>query len=1468
MYVIKRNNERELVSFDTILERLETLAEGLDKDFVDCVEVAKKVVDGLYDGVSTEKLDQLASETSASLGSVHPDYLKLASRLSISNLHKITDDDIYLVAKKLYSYRKNGEDAPIITKELYDVIKAHQKFLNGLLNHRNDYFYDYFGFKTLEKSYLSKIDGKIVERPQHMLMRVALAINNYTVDRDLVKTYEYLSNHKYTHASPTLFQAGTPLGQLASCFLLQLQEDSMNGIFDTLKECANISKHAGGIGLNIHNLRAKGSYIKGTGGTSNGLVPTLRIFNETARMADQCFTGETEILTKTGVKKISDIVHNDEVLNENGEFVQVGRTMSKSTDEELICINLKNSDQNVRVTKTHNILRIKNQDKSLGFNAIKSELSKNLLSKEWVEAQELEKGDFLIFPIPKYTDPTPTLGDDDYHMYGLMLVDGYITKDDMQCGITMCKSELLHIVKRYLTIRGIKYYEYKNNNCSTIKWQNSPNFYLNHSMLYDAENNKQVQSFALHAELEKSLQLVKGIVEAGGYVGTGKSSEILLEMNSKNVTDSIRYILLRAGILSSEDRRDRVGEKNELRPNEFVETEKESIALCIPKTETISRLLGIRKGKNFNHFCYEGYLYSRISSISNEEKTSNKVQVYDIEVHGDMHSYTLNNLGIVHNGGGRRKGAFAVYLEPWHADIFEFLELRKNHGKEEMRARDLFTALWIPNLFMKRVEENSMWTLMCPNESKSLSDVYGEEFEVLYTKYETEGKFIRQVKARDLWSNIINSQIETGTPYMLYKDACNQKSNQQNLGTIKSSNLCVAPETKILTDEGYKEIQTLEGKKVKVWNGKQWSETVVNKTGENKKLIKIVTDCGQELECTEYHKFYVKNNYHKKAIIKRVHELQVGDKLEKFDLPKVDVDSFELDKQYYVNGLYTADGCFTSNKNPHRVYLYGGKQILEEHLPTPKCKYSQPKQDRTYLEYSDLMPKYWIPETDRIDCFLSWFAGYLDGDGCVLDNNGNKTLQIVSTNSDLFSLLQLRLQEIGVNSKFKVFRKAGQRKLPNHRGDKELSYYYCKKLYRFTINGVNTQKLYELGIPLKRLSLSYHKGNRVAEQHLKISKIIDNGRFDDTYCFAEPLENKGIFNGILTGNCTEIIEYTDPNETAVCNLASINLKSFVNTETLTFNFSELGEVTEHVTKMLNKVIDVNNYPSDKTSSSNKRHRPIGIGVQGLANVFMLLRIPFESEEAKNLNKLIFETIYYYALKKSMELAISPEGRYSTFENSPASKGILQFDLWGVQPSDMYDWEDLKKRIKIHGLRNSLLLAPMPTASTSQILNNIESFEPLTSNIYTRRTLSGEFMIVNEYLIRDLIRLGLWNNKMKQTLIQNNGSIQHIDSIPVELKELYKTTWEISQKAIIDMSADRGAFICQSQSLNIHMKNPNYAKLTSMHFYGWKAGLKTGMYYLRSNAATEAIKFTVDKEVVNSQVTCSLDNPDECISCSG
>jgi len=779
MLVLKRDGRRESVKFDKVTARIEKLCYGLNTNFIEPVDIAKKVINGIYDGVTTVELDNLAAETAASLTTVHPDFAQLAARIAISNLHKTTSKSFSNTMKRLYTYidPKTGQNASLLAKDVYGIIKKNAALLDSSIIYDRDFSYDYFGFKTLERSYLFKLDGQIVERPQHMLMRVAIGIHKEDID-SAIETYNLLSEKWFTHATPTLFNAGTPKPQLSSCFLLTMKDDSIDGIYDTLKQTAKISQSAGGIGLSIHNIRATGSYIKGTNGMSNGIVPMLRNFDMTARYVDQ--------------------------------------------------------------------------------------------------------------------------------------------------------------------------------------------------------------------------------------------------------------------------------------------------------------------------------------------------------------------------GGGKRKGSFAIYLEPWHADVFDFLDLKKNHGKEELRARDLFYALWVPDLFMKRVKENGDWTLMCPNECPGLSDVYGVEFEKLYEKYEAEGKGRKTIKAQDLWFEVLESQIETGTPYMLFKDAANKKSNQKNLGTIKSSNLC-----------------------------------------------------------------------------------------------------------------------------------------------------------------------------------------------------------------------------------------------------------------------------------------------------------------------------------------TEIMEYTSPDEVAVCNLASIALPMYVTQDGM-FDHQKLYDITYVITKNLNKVIDVNYYPVPEAEYSNLRHRPIGIGIQGLADTFMKMRMSFDSDPARLLNREIFETIYFASMTASKDLAIK-DGAYDTFKGSPVSKGIFQFDMWNVTPSARWDWTSLKQEVKKHGVRNSLLLAPMPTASTSQILGNNECFEPYTSNIYTRRVLSGEFIVVNKHLMKDLIDLNLWDDSMKNRIMAANGSIQDIAEIPENIKDLYKTVWEISQKAIIDMSADRGAFICQSQSLNIHLQEPNFGKMTSMHFYAWEKGLKTGMYYLRTKAAADAIKFTVTKEEKTNFIPVNdkegeANSEFECIGC--
>ena len=800
----------------------------------------------------------------------------------------------------------------------------------------------------------------------------------------------------------------------------------------------------------------------------------------------------------------------------------------------------------------------------------------------------------------------------------------------------------------------------------------SPGFKLTVTDLYNYTKDKCISQHFLHLPKPKILQLLRGLIETDGCVGT---KEIALEMTSKILLEQIRYLILRLGGLTSGYARNRIGNVS---PYRNITTRKLSWCIRIPRLPEIMVLFpAAPPSEYFSFFRHGNLLMSRIESI--EEDTYTGV-VHDFEVN-NTHDYTVSHLGVVHNGGGRRNGSFAIYLEPWHADTPAFLKMKSNTGSEEERARDLFYALWIPDLFMRRVEAAGSWSLFCPHEAPGLADVSGPEFDALYERYEREGRAKKVVEAQKLWSDILVSQIETGTPYLLYKDAANSKSNQKNLGTIKSSNLCVAPHTRlsILTDTGDQvsvPIASLAGKEVTVWNGYRYTRVTPVKTGADEPLIRIVVSLNHtrsSVECTYEHKFIMESD----------------------------------------------ESLATAPRVPARDLVVG---------------------DRLY----------------------AW-----------RDAAGQLIYQTV-----------VAIEEVP-----------------------ELS---------------------------------------------------------DTYCFTEHENNVGIFNGILTGQCTEIIEYSSPEETAVCNLASLALPYFV-TKERTFDFDRLRAVVATVTENLNRVIDINYYPTESTKRSNMRHRPVGLGIQGLADVFALLNLPWESEGATLLNRQIFEHIYYSALDTSARLA-ETQGPYETFAGSPMSKGLLQPDLWNLDPASYatagtLDWAALRARAS-KGIRNSLLVAPMPTASTSQILGYTECIEPTTTNLYARRTLAGEFTVINKYLVADLLGQGLWNKALKDRILSANGSIQAIEEIPATTKALYKTVWEIKQKTLIDMAADRGAFICQSQSLNLFVPDPTIAKLSSMHFYGWKKGLKTGIYYLRTKSAVQAIKFTVETATATGSKT-----PEECLLCS-
>jgi ribonucleoside-diphosphate reductase alpha subunit len=1109
MYVTKRDGQTEIVSFDKILRRIKRIGQeaGIKINYT---TLAMKVIDQLYDNISTTKIDELTADQCASMSSIHYDYATLASHITISNHHKNTETDFATVMRQLYNYRdKHDKHSPLITKELIDIVDANKERILGALDFKRDYVFDYFGFKTLEKSYLMRINNQIVERPQHMWMRVSLGIHGADID-GAIQTYDLMSQKYFTHATPTLFNAGTPRPQLSSCFLIAMEKDSIDGIYNTLKDCALISKWAGGIGLHIHNIRATNSHIRGTNGTSNGIVPMLRVFNNTAKYVDQCVVPETYIYTKQGPIEIQNCSYGEtQVFNLTGGVETIENVLEHPYEGQIYSIETMHSIDNLRITPEHPVYALVGQSRGLNYSVIENRLNKNITKFEWIDAKDLTNDDMLVYKIPNYSADINAITADDCCMYGVILGDGSMNNEDQNGYISLHsinKKHILDFAIKYFENKCIEYRIDTNENVTRIRWNKNINMPFRYSDVYDSNKIKRVHYKWLNLPIEKSKYILKGLIDTDGC----NNNELTFDSTSRNLIESVRFICLKLGILTSGYIRDRVDENH--------------ITYClrIPKTQTICDLINIEYDETqfFKFFRFNDFLLTRIKNITVENYSGT---LYDLQMKTE-HDYMIHNC-VVHNGGGKRNGSFAIYMEPWHADIEKFLEMRKNHGDEELKARDLFYALWIPDLFMDRVKADGMWTLMCPDECPGLSDVYGEEFEALYSKYETEGKGRVSVKARDLWFKVLDAQMETGTPYLCYKDSANRKSNQKNIGIIKSSNLC-----------------------------------------------------------------------------------------------------------------------------------------------------------------------------------------------------------------------------------------------------------------------------------------------------------------------------------------SEIMEVSTPDETAVCNLASIGLPTFV--ENGTFNYEKLREVAGVITHNLNKVIDANYYPTEKTRVSNLRHRPIGIGVQGLADVFMLLNIPFYSDEAREINKRIFETIYYGALSKSSDLA-AIDGKYETYAGSPASQGLLQFDLWNVVPSDSgLNWAKLKAKIATTGLRNSLLLAPMPTASTSQILGFNECFEPFTSNIYSRRTLAGEFVLTNKYLMRELIDMGLWNTELKNNIIANNGSVQHIENIPEALKLKYRTVWEIPMRHIIDMAAERGAFICQSQSLNLWQEDPNYNSLTSMHFYAWSKGLKTGMYYLRRRGKHKAQQFTIEPKKAEECIACS------------
>jgi ribonucleotide reductase alpha subunit len=1168
---------------------------------------------------------------------------------------------------------------------------------------KRDYDFGYFGLKTLEKSYLQRLDGILMETPQYMFMRVSIGIHGEDIPA-VLETYDKMSQGMFIHATPTLFNAGTPRPQMSSCFV------AGTPVFTTNRGPVPIEQVCVGDTVVTH-----------TGSIKPVLQTHKNMLGERTLFDVKIY--KTPKLQVTGNHRFWSITKEQLQWGESPQW----NDMNHLRVGDWIAIPNSNTPTEHQVLDMYDILKdvqgAEHWTYSYEFDGKKmrrnthftSEYRPNGITKngEWFERYITVDEHFAWFIGSWYGDGCI--------LYQRSSIASKRTPTHR--GIAFAQNpnnttfveEITRIGEKYLGVHA-SIHTAKKQNCLSISFNNSA-VGTAFNILFGRWSN---QKFLWPAMYSWSRSMITAFI--GGLVSTDGcctlNGGVTVQLTNQPLIQSIFHLTRSVGLDTSMTimtkpymgRDTHTGRmqipwipevmkwvRKYYADDRLVKSERANTTLEIDgrlflrvnaKSKIMENLpefvytLGVQDDHSYSvqgviaENCFliankgdsiDG-IYGSLTECAQISKWAGGIGMHIHDVRANKSRIRGTNGqsdGIIPmlrvfnataryvNQAGRRKGSIAVYLEPWHADIMDFLELRLNQGDEEARCRDLFSALWIPDLFMKRVEEGGQWSLFCPDKAPGLSEAVGEDFEALYTKYEEEGRANATVPAADVWKAILKSQTETGTPYMLYKDACNTKSNQKNLGTIKSSNLCVAPETKILTREGQKTISELKDTEVEVWNGEEFSKVTVHQTGVDQKLLTVKTSKGLSLRCTPYHKFWV-----------------VGE----------------------------SDPIEAQN-------LKEGMKIIKHSLP--------------------------------------------DG----------------TTNEDE-----------------------------------------------------------------------------------KIVSVEDFGETADTFCFNEPLRHRGVFNGILTGNCTEIIEYTDKDETSVCNLASIALPKYVNEETRSFDYEKLHEITKVVTKNLNRVIDRNFYPVETARKSNMRHRPIGLGVQGLADVFILCRLAFDSDEAKEMNARIFETMYHAALEASSELA-EVEGAYETFEGSPASQGVLQFDMWEGETKLNYDWDALKERIKEVGLRNSLLMAPMPTASTAQILGNNECFEPYTTNIYLRRTLAGEFVVVNKHLVEDLKKIGLWSKDMKDLMVKAGGSIQNIVDIPDDIKNLYRTVWEIKMKDVIDMAADRGRFIDQSQSMNLFMESPTLSKLSSMHMYSWKQGLKTGMYYLRSKAKARPIQFSLEPECV-------------------
>jgi len=1562
MKIVKRNGEIENLSIDKILYRLKKIKNdsSLGKLSIDTDIIALKVVSSIYDGVSSSELDEEAARISISM-TENFEYGKLASRIIISNLHKNTTECFSDIMENLYGNMDiNDTHSPVLSDIYIKFVRDNKDILNELADYKRDYLFDYFGFKTLEKSYLMRLKGKVIERPQHLYLRVSIQVHLDDIN-SVIKTYNLISQHFFTFASPTIFNAGSRLGNLSSCFLIGTV-DSIEGIFKTMSDVAQISKVGGGIGIHINNIRSKGTVIRGTNGHSDGIIPMLRVYNDVSLYVNQCITPDTIVYSKDGFKRMDEITCNDYLVTNDGCYKKVNEVIINKKDEEIYEIRNLACIDSLKCTKEHDIYITKSLD---------------VFKPEFIPASELREDYFMGYPIPTFEKDDENMTKDDCRIYGMIASSADIIGNIYRMKFN--NENKIYIIN-FLTNNKLKY------------WISD----LHICWIYNSNKMDKNKCFEyLHLPKDKITQILKGMIDSCGYEIDKK---MYFKSIDKNLIYSCKFLLLRLGFLSGHCTK---------------------IGLVYELEIYLDKHL---------YFERDNILWTKIESIS---KIKYKGDVYDFNMI-DNHNY-LTDSGLVHNSG-KRKGSFAIYLSPEHPDIFEFLDLRKNQGSENMRARDLFYAMWMPDLFMKQVESDSDWYLLDPDECPRLNDTYGDEYEELYWKYVSEKKYRKKVKAQDIWVKILESQIETGNPYILYKDQINKKSNQKNIGVIKSSNLCVAPETKILTSKGYYEIQDLNNQEIEVWNGKEFSKTIVRKTGENQELLKVKLNNGTEIECTPYHKFYIESDLVIKQIdakdltkdMKLINTnypiIKDGEENLIFDKNIIPINYSLKNKLKWIEYFYDSSNSYdkkslinirylfqTLGYNPEiigsKLVLTENKRVLvEEVIITNRISdtycfteekrgmgifngvllgncaeitlYSDEKQYAVcFTGDTNILTKEGYRRID--ECDNKEIYSYFENDNeMIVKHQYIKSKLIDNGIKDIYELNCVGMNPIKVTEnhlfvvidrldtnlyKWKKVKDLNENDniiipktniLPGYNisiSNKSINHEYLGMGYNaiFIPKGLNKStpiniasflsglyssngsisnplsinlsgsiellyatgnllkcfgiesKVYKSGLIIEYMDsiLNFYKYIMFCKNKQKLLsdgiKIPDENNFNKEYCKFKSLDYIGrerVYDLNVPDAHNFIAEGFVVHN---CNLLSIALPMYVkyNEKNIPyFDHDLLYEVAKYVILPMNNVIDFNYYPVLETSVSNFNNRPIGIGTQGLSDVFIKMRLPFESCEAKKLNKEIWETLYFATLTGSMELS-KKNGPYSTFKGSPISEGKFQFDLCaefnGIDLteylSDRWDWETLRKNVIEFGVRNSTLMCQMPTASSAQIMGNTESVEAFDSCIFKRRVLSGEYVVCNKHLVKDLTELGLWNKLLKDTIIAHNGSIQDIDGIPDNIKELYKTVWEMSMKNIIDQSAERSVFIDQTTSLNLFMASPTIKKLTSMHFYAWRKHLKTGIYYLRSKNSSSAAKFSIDpeleKRIKDKQekgkkltkkeevLACSIENKEECEMCS-